>query len=75
MRGVNAEEFCCVCGKRFYIPDRETYVYQKQRCYYDGKHSIKWFCSWRCMRAEEKEHERKKEQRRAAYAKRKAIHR
>ena len=68
------EEYCTQCGKRFYIGDRDSYAYQKQRTYYDGKHSIKWFCSWHCLRAEEKAHERELAERRRKYAKRKAIH-
>lgn len=72
--GQGYEEFCSMCGKRFYIGDRDNYAYQRQRAYYDGKHSIKWFCSWHCLRAEELEHERQKEKRRQQYAKRKAIH-
>lgn len=67
-------ETCYQCRKQFYIPDRYSYAYQKQRVYYDNAHSIKWFCSWHCLRAEEKEHERMKEERRLQYAKRKTVH-
>ena len=69
------EENCSRCGKLFYIPDRENYAYKKYKPYYDGVHSFKWYCSWRCMRAEEREEEYTKAQRREAYAKRKALHR
>ena len=44
---------CRVCGKKFEC--RNEYVYK----ILDGK-SFAWFCSYRCMREYEKNHEKKK---------------
>ena len=71
--GSPYEKHCSVCGKLFYAGDAENWVYKQQRGY--GKtHEWLWFCSWHCMRYEEKEHEREKQKRREMYAKRKAVH-
>ena len=67
------EKHCSVCGKLFYAGDAENWVYKQQRGY-GANHTWLWFCSWHCMRYEEKEHEKEKQKRREMYAKRKALH-
>lgn len=55
---------CKQCGKLFIIPCYTDYVYKREN---------RVFCSWSCMREFDRERERKKEERRAYYAKRKAL--
>ena len=40
---------CSTCGKAFYIPLADDWVYQRQS--QKGKaYKRHWFCSWGCMR-------------------------
>ena len=41
---------CPVCGKEFYAS--AEWVYRRG---YDSK-GLRWFCSWKCLRRDEKEH-------------------
>ena len=45
---------CDVCGKLFYVPDADSWVYKRQRKSHHGKTCrVLWFCSYHCKREEE----------------------
>ncbi len=55
---------CGECKKLFFIPDLSLWVFKR---YDKRKSSYKYFCSWGCFRAWEKEHPRKKKQKGLAW--------
>ena len=51
-----AYETCPVCGKDKFVPDCETWVYQ--RWVKEGEKSARrYFCSWACMRKYDRQHD------------------
>ena len=51
--GLPSEKKCYVCGKTFSA--RDGYVYTTG----SDNHHKKWFCSWHCMREQEKQQSKK----------------
>lgn len=51
-----AYETCPVCGHDRFIPDCETWVYQRW-VKVGEKSARRYFCSWTCMRKYDKQHD------------------
>ena len=49
MGNTFGEQECPVCGKKFIIRDHSEWVYKLE-----AKDSKKYYCSWSCMRKDEK---------------------
>lgn len=66
---VSAYRTCACCKKIFYVPSIDDWAYISTPGHRTrrGESRRKWFCSWRCLRENEKKKERKKEDGRAVY--------
>ena len=51
----SCERKCPVCGGKFFIPAYSQWAYKS-----DKKHGVKYYCSWKCMRAAQKEEKKGK---------------
>lgn len=51
-----SEATCPICGKLFGIPDSQLWAYKLQRKK-RGTSGYIYFCSWKCFRIHEKQHE------------------
>ena len=47
-------ETCGSCGKKFYIPNKDAWVYHRYAYRKSRENGHIWFCGWNCMRAWEK---------------------
>jgi len=56
-----AYKVCACCGKAFYVIAPEQWVY-KFKWHIRGEEKVKFMCSWHCLRAYEKEYQKKKDQ-------------
>ena len=58
MEGYFDEKTCHCCHKEFVVPDTGSWIYKRRE--YKGKkgkdgQNLRYFCSWACLRAWEKE--------------------
>lgn len=52
---IEAHSKCHTCGKTFYIPDKNQYVYKRDEVK-DGRFLREYFCSWSCLCKYDKEY-------------------
>ncbi len=59
---------CGECGKEFFVPVINEWVYKRKDYMGSEKEETKFFCSWKCLRSFDREYEEKKRAKRLAKA-------